>query len=114
MIGVVAEIQCMEQINSKPIRIQLSRRKGFRLQEYSKSLNGLEAAKVDRSNPFFGNPHVVGKDGTLDECLELFEKFIKPYHQKVKEVLKGKNLACWCKPTEKCHADILLRIANGG
>lgn len=28
--------------------------------------------------------------------------------------LGGKDLACWCKPDEPCHADVLLRIANGG
>jgi hypothetical protein len=27
--------------------------------------------------------------------------------------LRGKNLACWCKPTERCHADVLLRLVNG-
>ena len=26
--------------------------------------------------------------------------------------LKGKNLACWCKPGTPCHADVLLRMAN--
>lgn len=26
--------------------------------------------------------------------------------------LKGKNLSCWCKKEERCHADILLAIAN--
>lgn len=26
--------------------------------------------------------------------------------------LRGKNLACWCKPDQICHADILLKIAN--
>jgi hypothetical protein len=26
--------------------------------------------------------------------------------------LQGKNLACWCKLEEPCHADILLAIAN--
>lgn len=26
--------------------------------------------------------------------------------------LRGKNLACWCKPGEPCHADVLLEIAN--
>lgn len=26
--------------------------------------------------------------------------------------LKNKNLACWCKPDEPCHADVLLRLAN--
>lgn len=26
--------------------------------------------------------------------------------------LKGKNLACWCKEGEPCHADVLLELAN--
>jgi hypothetical protein len=26
--------------------------------------------------------------------------------------LRGKNLACWCKPGQPCHADILLELAN--
>jgi len=26
--------------------------------------------------------------------------------------LRGKNLACWCKPGTPCHADVLLRLAN--
>lgn len=26
--------------------------------------------------------------------------------------LRGKDLACWCKPTELCHADVLLALAN--
>ena len=26
--------------------------------------------------------------------------------------LRGKNLACWCRPGEPCHADVLLRLAN--
>lgn len=30
------------------------------------------------------------------------------------EELRGKNLACWCKPSEPCHADVLLEWANGG
>lgn len=28
--------------------------------------------------------------------------------------LRGKDLACWCPPGKPCHADVLLRIANGG
>ena len=27
--------------------------------------------------------------------------------------LRGKNLACWCSPDEHCHADVLLKLANG-
>jgi len=26
--------------------------------------------------------------------------------------LRGKDLACWCPLNKKCHADILLKIAN--
>lgn len=26
--------------------------------------------------------------------------------------LRGKDLACWCPPTEPCHADFLLKLAN--
>lgn len=28
------------------------------------------------------------------------------------EPLRGKNIACWCKLGEPCHADVLLRLAN--
>ena len=26
--------------------------------------------------------------------------------------LRGKNLACWCRPDQPCHADVLLELAN--
>jgi hypothetical protein len=26
--------------------------------------------------------------------------------------LRGKNLACWCKLGDRCHADVLLKLAN--
>ena len=26
--------------------------------------------------------------------------------------LRGKNLACWCKLDQPCHADVLLELAN--
>ena len=26
--------------------------------------------------------------------------------------LRGKDLACWCKEGEPCHADVLLELAN--
>lgn len=31
---------------------------------------------------------------------------------KVRLALRGKHLACWCRPGEPCHADVLLEIAN--
>lgn len=28
------------------------------------------------------------------------------------EELRGKNLACWCRLDQPCHADVLLELAN--
>lgn len=44
----------------KPVRLQLSRRKGFNLQELSRATNGLEAVKVTRQGPW-GNPFKVSR-----------------------------------------------------
>jgi hypothetical protein len=30
----------------------------------------------------------------------------------VRHELAGKNLACWCRLDQACHADILLEVAN--
>lgn len=32
--------------------------------------------------------------------------------EQIKQELKGLTLTCWCPPDKKCHADILLEIAN--
>ena len=29
-----------------------------------------------------------------------------------KKELKGKALACWCRPERACHGDVLARIAE--
>jgi hypothetical protein len=39
----------------RPVRLRLSRAKGFNLQEHSRAVNGLSAIKVDRSTRW-GNP----------------------------------------------------------
>lgn len=35
-----------------------------------------------------------------------------PTQQEITTALKGKNLSCWCRLGETCHADVLLEIAN--
>lgn len=35
-----------------------------------------------------------------------------PTIEDIHSELRGKNLACWCKPDEACHVDIYLEIAN--
>lgn len=50
---------------------------------------------------------------TIEEAVELYRKYLTNYPPHDIGGLKGKNLACWCKKGEPCHADILLEIANG-
>ena len=114
-----------------PERIQLKRTSGWRMPPGT--------VKVDRTTGF-GNPyrvvHVKPTDGqtvarpwwietstnvwmfaTRDEAvaasIRLFtETMTESMKERVRLGLKGKNLACWCKPGAPCHADVLLRIAN--
>lgn len=44
--------------------------------------------------------------------INLLRGFLAISIDDVKRDLRGKNLACWCKPGEPCHADVLLSIAN--
>lgn len=103
-----------------PQRIRLSRAKGWR-----KPPN---TVKVDRTT-FWGNPFVVGRDGTRAECVDLYVKLLAGYicltvPAKVEDqkaarkyvhanwrTLAGKNLACWCALDGPCHADVLLKLA---
>ena len=65
--------------------------------------------------------HKIYQSGLFDEKIilenslkwyELWLNFmIESDHINPKD-LKGANLSCWCKLTEKCHADILLKLAN--
>ncbi len=111
-----------------PQRIQLSRAKGFNLQQTSKDLNGLYAVNITRPGPW-GNPFIVGQDGTRAECVRLFKLLLGGYiamttkatpteqldflsHAKANWTsLKGKNLACWCHASAECHGAVLLEIA---
>lgn len=97
----------------EPVRLQLSRRKGFDLQALSRATNGLEAVAVVRPHRW-GNPFVVGRDGDANECVRLYREFcIGEVNGRFRglDKLRGKNLACFCKPTDVCHADTLLALA---
>ena len=109
-----------------PIRVQLRRVKGWRMPPNTVS--------VARPGPY-GNPHYIGfcircsRHHTAAEAVStfrrdllaaidrhasgaprpcVFDSMAPDLHE-----LRGKNLACWCKPGEQpCHADVLLEIAN--
>ena len=89
-----------------PVRMQMKRIKGFRLQEESQKINGLPAVLVSRPSKW-GN--YVGLDKYEAAIRQLIDNHYSDFD--IAE-LKGKNLACWCRVDQECHADILLKIAN--
>jgi hypothetical protein len=113
-----------------PVRLRLSRRRGFDLQAHSRDINGLEAVNAARPG-VWGNPFIVGKDGDRAYCVDLYKALLagliplgkSAHHDELfatrlrlngnLDRLRGKNLACWCALDGKpCHADVLLDIAN--
>jgi hypothetical protein len=99
---------------SGPKRIQLRRTKGWRIPA--------GAVIVDRRTRW-GNPYLVGVEDQAcnprdaAECVRLFRYSIEhwwqpEYAEHVRAELAGKDLACWCKPGDPCHADVLLEVAN--
>lgn len=38
---------------------------------------------------------------------------IETLHRQAQRELAGRDLMCWCKTTDPCHADVLLRAAGG-
>lgn len=144
-----------------PVRLQLSRAKGFSLQALSIATNGLTAVKVTRPGPW-GNPFNFRDSaycwaaltygcrgdaaGRQEASVKAFREWIDPgegrrvlsieidpaivagdkraslgpsvevgqapTYEAIRTALRGRNLACWCKPGTPCHADVLLELAN--
>ena len=62
----------------------------------------------------YGNPFVVGKDGTRQEVIEKYREYVEDRLAEDSgwcEPLRGKDLICFCAPLP-CHADVLLEYAN--
>lgn len=117
-----------------PVRLQLSRTKGFDLQALSRATNGLPAVNVARPGKW-GNQwraRLASAGGWV--CEDMRCHFIKPardeaealalalFHHRawaepmanlVRAHLRGRNLACFCALEDPCHADTLLELANG-
>jgi hypothetical protein len=87
-----------------PTRVQLSRRKGWRMPE--------NTVKVDRSTRY-GNDFVMAHEGTRQIAIDHFRNVAEGNAKGgFYEPLRGKNLACWCPLDKPCHADVLLELAN--
>lgn len=106
---------------SEPHRVQLSRRKGFRLPP-----NTLSVARPTR----WGNPYTLDMyrvDWATYPERELRRMAVSDFRGMVDGrwgfdgdvdypiseigLLAGRNLACWCPLDGPCHADVLLELA---
>jgi hypothetical protein len=126
---------------TRPIRLQLSRKRGFNLQELSREANGLEAVNVARPSKW-GNPYRAVNESDRAAAVEKFRRLFSTSPSRLRHMalavangrpgfgeaalldmklalpeLRGRNLACWCSlPAEGepdiCHAAVLLEIAN--
>jgi Domain of unknown function (DUF4326) len=84
--------------------------------------------KVDRTTKW-GNPYRIGEKHIHPICKEpiliadkqaavaAFNDYLRSEAgravlEDASRELRGKNLACWCKQGQQCHADALLKVAN--
>lgn len=97
-----------------PVRIQRRRVKGWRMPE--------GAVYVGRPT-MWGNRWKIGTHSnwlgrpvaSLQEAVNCYAALMwtEAYHEAwVRENLRGKDLVCWCRLDQPCHADVLLEIAN--
>lgn len=123
--SVHSNVTKVQVLNSsvRPQRIRLSRQRGFDLQAESLALNGLPAVNCARpskwGNPFRITPErsqilAVGAfktwltvDGVDAGMADRKKWILENLHQ-----LRGKNLACFCRPQDRCHCDVLLDLVQ--
>ena len=65
------------------------------------------------SETIWANPSQRKDKCTQEEKVERFEAYLQTRPDLLARVheLKGKRLACWCKP-KACHGDVLARLAD--
>lgn len=96
-----------------PVRIQLQRRKGWRM-----PANTVSVARPTK----WGNPYriVTPAFGSMER--ETRAAAVTAFRLRLQGLLaigaidlaplRGKNLACFCRLDQPCHADVLLEFAN--
>lgn len=64
-------------------------------------------------NSKWGNPFVIGKDGSRKEVIDKYREWIKtqPHLMNSLHELKGMRLACFCVP-KLCHGHVLAELAD--
>lgn len=105
-----------------PQRVQLSRKKGWRMPP-----NTVSVARPGKwGNPFSVLPELapgtpVGRYvamPSVEQAVAAFRRWLEedPAGRRLAEEaraeLAGRNLACWCPLSGPCHAQVLLELVN--
>ena len=85
---------------TQPVRIQRKRSRGWRMPP-----NTVSVCRPGK----WGNPFTFSNSGDMHPA-QRFACEVAPLLDVTP--LRGKNLACYCKPDAQCHADVLLELAN--
>jgi len=105
-----------------PQRVQLSRKKGWRMPP-----DTISVARPGRwGNPFsvlpelppgaLAGPYVAMPD--VGAAVAAYRRWLQDdpdgrrVAQEAKLALRGRHLACWCRPGSPCHAEVLLELVN--
>lgn len=62
----------------------------------------------------WGNPFVIGRDGTRDDVVRKYQEWLLAQPNLVsaaRQELRGRDLLCFCAPLA-CHGDVLLELAK--
>lgn len=59
----------------------------------------------------WGNPFMIGRDGTRDQVIRMYEVHIRHSPNLIAALpeLAGKRLGCYCAPLN-CHGDVLVKL----
>lgn len=91
-----------------PKRVQRKRSRGWKMPE--------GAVYVGRGTKW-GNKYRLSDGWSREEAIQkfradLFAGRLPCSIEQVQRHLRGKDLACWCRLEDACHADVLLEVAN--
>lgn len=93
---------------------------GIRVVHFRKSKYDIYIGRPSK----FGNPFIIGKDGSRDEVISKFREWIytgnnfgnadaeewkREWILSSLKSLEGKTLGCWCAPNA-CHGDVLKEL----
>ena len=61
----------------------------------------------------WGNPFVIGRDGTRQEVVQKYKDYILSNESLLAQIheIRAKDLVCFCAPLQ-CHGDVLIELAN--